>query len=479
MANAPVGKLKKKEIVWLGNHKCKHGHTYLEHYSCFTSEIASKHEWEPGSNIPIPHRIGYFDIESTGFQADFSIMLCYCIKDSMSDKIYGRCINRKEMQKDLDYNIVKSCIEDLKKFDRVVTYYGCVIPEHRVLTSSLEWKQVGNIKTGDLLLAFNEDGPRRKWEISSVKHNIPLEKECVRLFLDDGTELDCSIDHPWLCNENMYWLTPTNMNKMTRGESSFSKMRKLMDVWNYNPSYNSGYLAGCFDGEGTIKQSNSLSLMLAQKDNSLLTNVSTFLKELGFDFYIGKREGDMRHLLLRGGLQKNLELLGTIKPKRLFDLLDLPKLNNQEMISNLPFRKIKRIENIGKRIVMGLETSSATYIVEGYGSHNTGFDLPFLRTRALYHNLDFPGYSELLHTDAYYIVRNKFKLSRSRQGTASNILVGEARKTQYGRDQWTKALTGDKVSLGYIYDHCQKDTQDLEDLYNKIQKFSMRSDKSI
>jgi len=233
MANAPVGKLKKKEIVWLGNHKCKHGHTYLEHYSCFTSEIASKHEWEPGSNIPIPHRIGYFDIESTGFQADFSIMLCYCIKDSMSDKIYGRCINRKEMQKDLDYNIVKSCIEDLKKFDRVVTYYG------------------------------------------------------------------------------------------------------------------------------------------------------------------------------------------------------------------------------------------------------TGFDLPFLRTRALYHNLDFPGYSELLHTDAYYIVRNKFKLSRSRQGTASNILVGEARKTQYGRDQWTKALTGDKVSLGYIYDHCQKDTMDLEDLYNKIQKFSMRSDKSI
>jgi uncharacterized protein YprB with RNaseH-like and TPR domain len=197
-------------------------------------EVGSKHDWEPGKNIPIPHRIGFYDIESSGFQANFSIMYCYSIKDSLSDTIYSDCITATDLKKDLDKRILTNCVRDLKRFDRIVGFY-------------------------------------------SAK-----------------------------------------------------------------------------------------------------------------------------------------------------------------------------------------------------------FDIPFTRSRAIYHNLAFPKYSELLHTDIYYTVRHKFKLSSNRQGVAHNFLVGEqTRKTQFGRDHWIKAMTGDKKALEYIYDHNKKDVLDLQELFEKIEGFSRRNDTSI
>jgi len=119
MASAPVTKLKKTEIVWLGSHKCKHAHTYLEHYSCFLYDF-------PEGN-PLDIRTGYLDIEVFGgFNAAFGYMLSYCIKDANSDKVYGTSITPKELKNynKLDKRVVESCVEDMKKFDRIVTYYG-------------------------------------------------------------------------------------------------------------------------------------------------------------------------------------------------------------------------------------------------------------------------------------------------------------------------------------------------------------------
>ena len=34
----PVRKLTKAQLVWLGENKCRHSHTYLSHYMCFLAE---------------------------------------------------------------------------------------------------------------------------------------------------------------------------------------------------------------------------------------------------------------------------------------------------------------------------------------------------------------------------------------------------------------------------------------------------------
>lgn len=110
---APVHRLKKSEINWLAKHTCKkHRHAYLNHYECFLAEGRGQ------------ERVGFFDIETTNLNAAFGIMLCYCIKDAATGEVLGKCIDRKQLETVRDREIVKACVADLQKFDRVVTQYG-------------------------------------------------------------------------------------------------------------------------------------------------------------------------------------------------------------------------------------------------------------------------------------------------------------------------------------------------------------------
>ena len=110
---APVSRLKKAEIVWLGSNNCKHGHTYLSHYQCYLKEN------------PDQHRLGYFDIETLNFNAGHGFMLCYCILDAKSGRIYESHITKKDhSSKVLDRNVVQKCVKDLGNFDKVVGFYS-------------------------------------------------------------------------------------------------------------------------------------------------------------------------------------------------------------------------------------------------------------------------------------------------------------------------------------------------------------------
>lgn len=213
MALAPVHRLSKKEIVWLSQHRCKHRHTYLDHYSCYLEEVKPK------------ERIGYLDIECSNLNADYGIIFSYCIKPRGDDNILYRVITKGELKKCLDREVVKSLINDISQFDRIVTFYG------------------------------------------------------------------------------------------------------------------------------------------------------------------------------------------------------------------------------------------------------TKFDIPFCRTKAVYHGLDFPEYGQLMHTDLYYTMKHKFKLSSNRLENSCRVLLGKTQKTRLDPIHWIKALQGDEESLEYILEHNKYDVIDLELLHDKIEGF--------
>lgn len=107
-------------------------------------------------------------------------------------------------------------------------------------------------------------------------------------------------------------------------------------------------------------------------------------------------------------------------------------------------------------------------IVTYYG---TGFDLPFVRARALITGVPFPAYGSLKHRDLYYLIRNKFKLSSRRLENACRQLLGSTEKTRIDAKYWRQAVRGEKKSIDYIIDHCRKDVLDLERLYVKTEQF--------
>lgn len=111
---APVARLSKAEIVWLGNNRCRHGHSYLEHYPCYLKDNPNK------------FRIGYIDIEASNLRATFGLMYCYCIKERGSKKIYERVITKEEITNPnvMDREVVRQCIADMDMFDITCGFYS-------------------------------------------------------------------------------------------------------------------------------------------------------------------------------------------------------------------------------------------------------------------------------------------------------------------------------------------------------------------
>ena len=139
---APVGRLKRSDIIYLSQHRCKHRHTYLEHYQCYLEEV----KWR--------ERRGYFDIETftSGFNADRGILLCYCILDADSDEIYGRSITPAEIfdkKGGRDKKLVEECVNHLREFDRIYTWYGS--------NFDVPWMRARAVKHG---LQFIEHGAK-------------------------------------------------------------------------------------------------------------------------------------------------------------------------------------------------------------------------------------------------------------------------------------------------------------------------------
>ena len=127
-------------------------------------------------------------------------------------------------------------------------------------------------------------------------------------------------------------------------------------------------------------------------------------------------------------------------------------------------------DNQDARIVEQLvdEMNKYDVIMTYYG---TRFDIPFIRTRALYHGTQFPMYRQKSHKDLYYVVRSKLKLQRSSLMAATEFF-GIAGKTRVRPEYWQKARWGDAKSLKYIYDHNVADVAILERLHRKIEDYA-------
>ena len=97
----------------------------------------------------------------------------------------------------------------------------------------------------------------------------------------------------------------------------------------------------------------------------------------------------------------------------------------------------------------------------------TWYDIPFVNTRLLYHNLptlptNFP------HVDTWKISKNHLKLRNNRLITISEFLGTRDEKNAIKPEQWLLALGGHRSSMSYIVEHCRRDVLVLEQAYGKL-----------
>ena len=105
------------------------------------------------------------------------------------------------------------------------------------------------------------------------------------------------------------------------------------------------------------------------------------------------------------------------------------------------------------------------------GHYSTYFDIPFLRTRALIHGLEFPVTGRLYHTDTWKMARKSLCLHSNRQAVVAESLYGSTVKTRISHPHWRQAMMGNVESMKEVVDHCEKDVQDLKKNYETLLPF--------
>lgn len=104
------------------------------------------------------------------------------------------------------------------------------------------------------------------------------------------------------------------------------------------------------------------------------------------------------------------------------------------------------------------------------------FDLPFLRTRAVYHDLDFPAYGSLYVSDTYPILRNKFRSHSNRLETVCDFFGIPAKEHKLKPEIWLEMITGNKKrmqrALQYILLHNVEDVLSTEKLWKRIAPYT-------
>jgi len=115
----------------------------------------------------------------------------------------------------------------------------------------------------------------------------------------------------------------------------------------------------------------------------------------------------------------------------------------------------------------------------GYYSKDRRFDIPYLRTRALHWNLHFPGWRDLLFTDAFDLVKPKLRLHRNRLEVACDLLGIPSKGHRLDPEVWQRALAGSKQALDYIQTHCDEDVISLEQVFKRLNIFGRQGKTSI
>lgn len=118
----------KKDIIKYDTGRCKHHHTYAEHPACW---------WAEQGKQP---RVGYIDIETSNFDANYGIIITYCIYDDENNEIIEYCIDINDVRKgDFDKNLCKQLIKDMLKFDVLKGYFSTGFDIPFIRSRCLKW----------------------------------------------------------------------------------------------------------------------------------------------------------------------------------------------------------------------------------------------------------------------------------------------------------------------------------------------------
>lgn len=251
----------------------------------------------------------------------------------------------------------------------------CLEENHEVLTKGLIYKPLKDLKIGDELIAFEEnptDSRTRKYCSSVVQKHETEEAELFEVLLSCGKSFKCTAEHLWLAKigTKFDWVRTdklTHRHKVVKGQNYFKP----------DLSHDAGYLAGVFDGEGWVSKPNctqgGIQLGFAQRDNACLVRSLEILDRMGIKYKKYKHteaDNPVYNVRILGSSADKLEFLGRVRPERLISNFYPEMLGRLQKQDGDNEHYVINVAPCGKGRIVKMQTSSGTFIAEGFAHHN-------------------------------------------------------------------------------------------------------------
>jgi len=113
------------------------------------------------------------------------------------------------------------------------------------------------------------------------------------------------------------------------------------------------------------------------------------------------------------------------------------------------------------------------------GWYSSRFDIPYVRTKALYHDIPFPAYKDLYHTDLLYAARQKFRLSSNRLEAVCQYFEIPAKGHKMTPKLNNELQAGKQEAINDVLEHCKEDVWSTNEVFKMLLKHMMITKRSI
>lgn len=274
--------------------------------------------------------------------------------------------------------------EDAGYTYRAVNHF-CITPDTPVLTADLRHVRADSVQVGDELVGFDEysleknkrGGGKRRFRTAVVKNVNYVWKPSVEVHTSDGKVTVCSEDHKWFVRHpgmqpRLLWVESMNLT------TEYQMMS--LDTWDSPDTHEAGYLAGLFDGEGSMQTRSSGSscsqLTFHQKPgNGVMERFREAMDNLGLTYtFIPKSPNNTSPCdgIRVSGVPRMLKTVGTLRPHRMItrakEIYEGADLFGEKTMNSTPY--VVKVVPIGVRKLVAIETSTHTFVANGFLSHN-------------------------------------------------------------------------------------------------------------
>jgi len=260
-------------------------------------------------------------------------------------------------------------------------FEACVSADTPVLCADMTWRPAGDLLVGDELIAFDESSPTRRgrrFRRSIVTANS-LCRDTLLLVNTPAGSVRCNYRHPWLVrrqDKTCTWRW-VNAEDLRPGDVVLNPV----DVWETDRSWDAGWLAGMYDGEGCLcfDRNGSVQLTMSQRVSPTADRMTALIKTLVPTAGVYVREPNPSHAhpantdkveVYVNARADVLKMLGVVRPARL--LVDADKVWDGKPLGGRHRTSfVTSVEGAGTGMIASLTTSTHTYIAGGFAMHNT------------------------------------------------------------------------------------------------------------